>query len=301
MHGENGADCIVKVPLGTQVYDRESDVLLGDIVTQGQELMVARGGRGGRGNVHWKSSTHQAPTEHTPGKPGVEATLRLELKIMADIGLVGFPNAGKSSLLREISHARPKIGAYPFTTLNPIIGTMPLPDYTSVRVADIPGLIEGAHEGVGLGHEFLRHIERSRYLVYVLDMAGTDGREPWDDLENLRNELRLHDAGLPERPSVLVANKMDMDIAAEKLAEFIERTGETPIEICAELGEGVEVLREKLFTFVLAERKAAAAKVLADQEAEREREIAAAEAVAESMAALGLADQALDVGEGDEV
>ncbi len=267
MHGENGADCIIKVPLGTLVYDRETEVLLGDIVEDGQSLMVARGGTGGKGNVHWKSSTHQAPTEHTDGTPGEELTLQLELKIMADIGLVGFPNAGKSSLLRAMSHARPKIGAYPFTTLNPIMGTMPLPDYTSVRIADIPGLIEGAHKGVGLGHAFLRHIERSRYLVFVLDMAGTDGREPWEDLKNLRNELRLHNGELSDRPFLLAANKMDVGVSAENLAEFIKQTGEKPLEICAELGEGIEPLRHALFDMIRADREAKADQSEVDEDA----------------------------------
>ena len=296
MHGENGADCIIKVPRGTQIYDRESGALLGDIVEHGQELMVARGGKGGKGNVHWKRSTHQAPMEHTDGIPGEELTLQLELKIMADIGLVGFPNAGKSSLLRATSHAKPKIGAYPFTTLNPIIGTMPLPDYTSVRIADIPGLIEGAHEGIGLGHDFLRHIERSRFLVFVIDMAGTDGREPWDDLKNLRNELRLHNPELLDRPFILVANKMDVDESVEKLAEFIEKTGEKPIEICAELEEGIEPLRCALLELIKKARDdeaaEAAAKAAEDAAAAEAAEDAAAAEAEAAKAAEDVASEA---------
>ena len=202
-HGRNGNDLFVQVPCGTQVRDAETDEFLADIVTHGQEFMVARGGKGGRGNCHWKSATHQAPREHTDGDPGEERTVRMELKLVADVGLVGFPNAGKSSILSRISDAHPKVAPYPFTTLNPVIGTMIFDDYSRLTVADIPGLIEGAHHGVGLGHDFLRHIERAGVLVVVLDMAAVDGRTPERDYTNLLKELHLHDPELAARPSMM--------------------------------------------------------------------------------------------------
>jgi GTP-binding protein len=254
MHGRNGIDLVVKIPCGTEVWDTESGELMVDLVEPGESLRIAEGGKGGLGNVHWKSSTHQAPSEHTEGIPGIKVNLRLELKISADIGLVGFPNAGKSSLLTEISDAHPKIGAYPFTTLNPIMGTIIFDDYTRLRMADIPGLVEGAHDGVGLGHAFLRHVERSRFLLYVIDMAGTDGRKPHEDYTCLTEELRLHKAELADRPSLVIANKMDEDEAAENLAEFIKETGIKPLEISAVLGVGIDVLKEELHTLTEGQR-----------------------------------------------
>jgi GTP-binding protein len=246
MHGANGADCILKVPLGTEVWDREAEVMLGDILEHGQEIIVAKGGKGGVGNIHFKSSTNQAPTKCTPGGDGEDVTLKLELKIMADIGLVGLPNAGKSSLLSCISDAHPKVAAYPFTTLNPVLGTIIFEDYTRLRIADIPGLIEGAHEGIGLGHDFLRHVERSNFLIYVIDMAGVDARNPEDDYDCLREELHLHDASLSERPSIVVANKMDLPEAQENLKDFRKKTGLDPIQVSAESGEGLDELRARL-------------------------------------------------------
>jgi GTPase len=243
LHGRNGKDLYVPVPPGTEVWDPETGVLLGDIVEHEQELLVARGGRGGRGNVHWKSSTHQAPTEHTGGGKTEQITLRLKLKLVADMGLVGFPNAGKSSVLTGISDAHPKIGAYPFTTLNPIIGTLIFEDYSRLTVADIPGLIEGAHEGIGLGHAFLRHIERAACLVYIIDMAGMDGRSPHEDYLSLRRELEMHREDLATRPALVVANKMDVPDAEEQLAEFKAETGTDPIRISATTGEGLAALK----------------------------------------------------------
>lgn len=246
-HGRNGKDCIVAIPCGTEVRERETGALLGDIVAHGDELVVAHGGRGGLGNMHWKSSTHQAPTEHTDGTPGDEVELQLELKIVADVGLVGFPNAGKSSLLSKLSDAHPKVAAYPFTTLNPVIGTVIFPDYSRLRVADIPGLLEGASEGVGLGHAFLRHIERASYLVFVVDMAGVDQRDPYDDYANLRRELQLHKEELIGRSSIVVANKMDLPEAAENLAGFSEKAQCRPVEVSAERGTGIEELKEAIW------------------------------------------------------
>jgi len=247
MYGRNGKDLRVKVPCGTTVYDNETGALLADIVSHGQEEIIARGGKGGLGNVHWKTATHQAPTEFSPGEPGEEFHLRLELKLLADVGLVGFPNAGKSSLLTRISDAHPKIASYPFTTINPIVGTVCYPDFSQLRVADVPGLIEGAHEGIGLGHEFLRHLERSRLLLFVIDMAGVDGREPWTDYKALRNELALHSAKLAKHPAVVVANKMDLPEASVNLKSFCRRIRVPIIKVSTLDGTGIEDVKKRLW------------------------------------------------------
>jgi GTPase len=245
-HGRNGRDLTVLVPCGTVVLDPETGEEIGEVLEHGQQLIVARGGKGGLGNTHWKSSTHQTPLEHTNGVPGDERTYRLELKLIANVGLVGLPNAGKSSLISRLSDAHPKIAAYPFTTLNPIIGTIMYEDYLRVTVADIPGLIRGAHEGAGLGHGFLRHIERSAILVYVIDMAGTDGRLPHDDYRTLREELKLHRASMLDRPSIVVANKMDVPEAAENLKVFKRKTRTKPLLLSAMTGDGVPKLRQAI-------------------------------------------------------
>lgn len=246
MHGKNGADCVVPVPLGTLVRERDSEVILGDLTEPGQELIVARGGKGGLGNVHFKSSTHQAPEETIPAEEGQILTLDLELKILADAGLVGFPNAGKSSLLTAISDAHPKVAAYPFTTINPVPGTILFEDYTRVKVIDIPGIIHGAHQGVGLGDTFLRHIERARCIIIVIDMAGTDGREPAADYRDLLDELGQYNPELLERPRLVVANKMDLPEALENLPAFKKETGISPIRVSALLDEGFGPLKKKL-------------------------------------------------------
>ena len=247
-HGRNSADCIVKVAPGTVVSDAETGDFLGELVHPGEELVVAKGGRGGIGNIHFKSSVNQAPREFTEGTKGEEKVLWLELKLMADVGLVGYPNAGKSTLLTQLTHAHPKVAPYPFTTINPIVGTLEYPNFSRLKIADIPGLIDGAHEGVGLGHQFLRHIERSKFILFVIDMAGTDQRNPADDFLHLREELTLHLAELAETPYLVLANKMDEPDAAGHLKEFRERTGETPYEISAELGEGLEPVKEYLYS-----------------------------------------------------
>ena len=247
-HGRNSDDCIVKVAPGTVVTDAETDEFLGELTIDGEELLVAKGGRGGIGNIHYKSSTNQAPREYTEGKLGEEKVLWLELKLMADVGLVGFPNAGKSTLLTAFTHAHPKIAPYPFTTLNPIIGTLEYANFNRLRMADIPGLIDGAHEGVGLGHYFLRHIERSKFLLFVIDMAGTDQRNPADDFLHLRKELQLHREELVETPYLVLANKMDAPESAEHLAKFIKQTGEKVYEISAKEGTGLEPVKEALYT-----------------------------------------------------
>jgi len=246
-HGRNSDDCIVKVASGTVVSDAETNEFLGELLQPGEELVVAKGGRGGIGNVHFKSSTNQTPRQFTEGTRGEEKVLWLELKLMADVGLVGYPNAGKSTLLSRLTHAHPKIAPYPFTTINPIIGTMEYPNFSRLRIADIPGLIEGAHEGVGLGHQFLRHIERSKFILFILDMAGTDDRNPTDDFLHLREELRLHLEELSCTPYLVVANKMDSPRADEFLKEFKDRTQELVYPISAELGEGLEPIKEFLY------------------------------------------------------
>lgn len=244
-YGRNGIDLFVAVPCGTEVYNAENGQFIADIVEDGDEVRVAAGGAGGLGNVHFRTSTHQAPAEHTPGANGDEFKLTLELKTIADAGLLGFPNAGKSSLLRCISDAHPKVASYPFTTLNPVVGTVKYDDFSQLRVADVPGIIEGAAEGVGLGLRFLKHIARSTVLVYVIDMAGTDNREPWDDYVTLRSEVEQHDASLLNRPFIVLANKMDVGQSHENLPRFIQETGVTPIPLSTLEAEDAGVLRFK--------------------------------------------------------
>ncbi len=230
-YGRRGKDLVVDVPCGTLVTDSDTGLMVADIVSPGQRVVVAKGGVGGFGNVHFKSSVNQAPTEHTPGGPAEERRLHLELKTIADAGLLGFPNAGKSSLLTALSSATPKIASYPFTTLNPIVGTIEYEDFAQVRMADVPGIIEGASRGVGLGIAFLKHLERARVLVYVIDMAGTDNRKPWDDFRILSDEIAAFNTELPERPALVVANKMDQAAARRNLKRFVKETGVTPIAL----------------------------------------------------------------------
>jgi len=250
-HGRNGKDLVLKVPCGTVARDEATGEILGDLVTPGEQLIVARGGKGGLGNCHWKTSVHQAPTEHTKGEAGEQRRLRLDVKIVADIGLIGFPNAGKSTLLTAISHAHPRIAAYPFTTLQPVIGTIQYDTFTRLKLVDIPGLIQGAHAGAGLGHTFLRHVERTRGLVYVIDMAGSDVRHPADDYATLRDELGRYNPELLQRPALVVANKMDLDPALANLPEFIARTGLKPLLVSGLTRNGTEELKSALHKLVL--------------------------------------------------
>ena len=246
-HGRNGEDLYVRVPCGTEIKLWDTKDWIGEVVTDGEELQVASGGEGGLGNCHFTSSTHQAPTKQTDGKKGEEFALQLEMKMVADVGLVGYPNAGKSTILRAISEAHPKTASYPFTTLHPMLGTLQYEDFTSIKVADIPGLIDGAHEGIGLGHDFLRHIERTRFLVFVIDMGGVDGRDPTEDFQNLRKEVTLYQEEIGKRPYMVAANKMDVPGSTENLKSFCEATKEQPLEMCAEIGEGAEELRTALY------------------------------------------------------
>ncbi|MDT2740577.1 MULTISPECIES: GTPase ObgE [Enterococcus] len=223
MHGRGAEDTYVKVPPGTTVRDAETGALLGDLVTEGQTLVVARGGRGGRGNTRFASPRNPAPELAENGEPGQERKIELELKVLADVGLVGFPSVGKSTLLSVISSARPKIGAYHFTTLVPNLGMVTTTDGRSFAVADLPGLIEGASQGVGLGTQFLRHIERTRVILHVIDMSGMEGRDPYEDYLAINKELESHNLRLLERPQIIVANKMDMPESEENLKAFKEK------------------------------------------------------------------------------
>jgi GTPase len=256
MHGRSAPSKIVKVPVGTIVYpaaeieNRKSKIEnepVVDLTADEQEFVLCCGGAGGKGNVHFKSSRNRAPRQYTEGEEGEQGHFLLELRTIADAGLVGYPNAGKSTLLREISAARPKVAAYPFTTLHPIIGVVEFPEYGRATIADIPGLIEGAHRGLGLGHEFLRHITRCRILLFVVDVAGREGRNPIEDLQQLRKEIDLYDPLLSQRPWFVIANKMDLPGADENLAALrtkFPKIGIVPIS--AAKGEGIGELKIKL-------------------------------------------------------
>lgn len=225
--------------------------LIADLDHPGQEFVLCKGGEGGKGNVHFKSSTNRVPREATPGGAGDEGDFVFELRTIADAGLVGYPNAGKSTLLGRISSAHPKVAAYPFTTLHPIIGVVEFPGYERATVADIPGLIEGAHLNVGLGHEFLRHIVRCKLLLFVVDMAGSEARSPIADLAALREELKLYDARLADKPWVVVANKMDQPEAAANLKAFKRRFRKRElIPVSGVTGEGIEELKARLHELI---------------------------------------------------
>src|SRR6266513_2338826 len=265
MTGRAGADKIVKVPAGTIVYAAEggerstlnaqrstsnseqSAIPVVDLTRDGEEFVLCGGGAGGKGNVHFKSSRNRAPRQYTEGAEGEEGYFLLELRTIADAGLVGYPNAGKSTLLRKLSAARPKVAAYPFTTLHPIVGVVEFPEYGRATIADIPGLIEGAHRGLGLGHEFLRHIMRCRILLFVVDAAGSEGRNPVEDLQNLRREIDLYDPTLSQRPWSVIANKMDLPNADENLKVLRKRFPKIDtVAISAATGQGIDELKKKL-------------------------------------------------------
>lgn len=248
MHGRNGKDTVLKVPCGTEIRDEETNTRLGDLVTDGTQLTIAQGGQGGQGNSHWKRGSDRSPGECTQGEPGEHKTIRLDLKTVADAGLIGLPNAGKSTLLSVISNAHPKIAPYPFTTLHPVIGTVKYKTFTDLTVVDIPGLIKGAYQGAGLGHKFLRHVERAQLLVFVIDMAGADGRNPAEDYFVLLNELSLHNHDLVKRPFLVVANKMDLPEAQEQLPEFEQKTGQTPLLVSSTARQGIDELKQALYS-----------------------------------------------------
>ena len=247
MFGKAAEDVIVEVPLGTMVYDDKTNELLADLTQNGQEVMVAKGGHGGRGNSHFATSAVRAPTYAEKGEPGEEKNIRLELKVLADVGLLGFPSVGKSSLLRKVSGAKPEVAAYHFTTLNPILGVVSLDYDRSFVMADIPGLIEGASQGTGLGDEFLRHVERTKVLIHVLDAAGSEGRDPLNDFHVINNELELYSPLLAKKKQIVAANKTDLIEDPKKLDELrkaIEGEGYQFFPICTLTGEGLKPLLE---------------------------------------------------------
>ncbi|UOE95521.1 GTPase ObgE [Alkalihalobacillus sp. LMS39] len=229
-HGKNADPMIVRVPPGTTVIDEETKGTIADLTVHGQQAVIAKGGRGGRGNSRFATATNPAPEIAENGEPGIEREVVLELKVLADVGLVGFPSVGKSTLLSVVTSAKPKIADYHFTTITPNLGVVETDDGRSFVMADLPGLIEGAHQGVGLGHQFLRHIERTRVIVHVIDMSALEGRDPYDDFVKINDELKQYNLRLLERPQIIVANKMDMPEAEEHLKQFKEKlTEDLPI------------------------------------------------------------------------
>ncbi|MCG5209268.1 GTPase ObgE [Staphylococcus aureus] len=226
MHGKNAEDLVLKVPPGTIIKNVETDEVLADLVEDGQRAVVAKGGRGGRGNSRFATPRNPAPDFSEKGETGEELDVSLELKLLADVGLVGFPSVGKSTLLSIVSKAKPKIGAYHFTTIKPNLGVVSTPDQRSFVMADLPGLIEGASDGVGLGHQFLRHVERTKVIVHMIDMSGSEGREPIEDYKVINQELAAYEQRLEDRPQIVVANKMDLPESQDNLILFKEEIGE---------------------------------------------------------------------------
>jgi GTP-binding protein len=266
-HGADGKDLVIRVPVGTVVYDAETGELIADLVKAGQRVIVARGGRGGRGNAAFATPTRQTPVFAELGEPGEERTLRLELKLLADVGIIGYPNVGKSTLISRISAARPKIADYPFTTLVPNLGTVRVDNFSFV-VADLPGLIEGAHRGVGLGHQFLRHAERTSLLLHMVDIAAVEGRDPICDFETINEELRLYSPELAKKPQIVVANKMDLPNAYENLRRCLpywRQRGYEVFAISALTGEGIEPLVYRMAELVKAMQPTASSPEASDE------------------------------------
>jgi GTPase len=273
--GFTADDLDISVPVGTQIFEKQEDgalTLIADLTDEGQRVRVAEGGRGGRGNARFVSSTNRAPRRTEPGLEGEQKLLRLQLKLIADVGLIGFPNAGKSTLIARISAARPKIASYPFTTLIPNLGVVSLSDDRSFVVADVPGLIEGAHKGVGLGHQFLRHIERTKVLVHLVDVSSASGRDPVQDFDTINEELRLFDPNVAAKPQIVVANKIDALDEPDRLSALEKRVKKAKLpflRISGVSGEGVDGLLEILWREIVAERgrdAAAVALVETDEE-----------------------------------
>jgi len=246
-HGANGHDLVIRVPPGTLIYDTDLDLLLQDLETPGMRVRVCRGGRGGRGNKAFATPTNQTPRYAERGKPGQQRNIRLELKLIADVGLVGMPNAGKSTLISRCSAARPKIADYPFTTTEPVLGIVELSDFRRFVMADIPGLIEGAHTGAGLGHEFLRHIERTTILAHVIDIMPPDGSDPLENYHTIRRELEKYSKILLEKYELIVANKIDLDPDGTALEKLAQRLKKKVHPISAVTGRGIRELTELLW------------------------------------------------------
>jgi GTP-binding protein len=255
-HGAKGDHLVLKLPIGSIVVDRETGEAVAEVTEHGENVLLLEGGEGGKGNEQFKSSTNQAPRQFTLGKPGGEGEYRLIIKTIADVGLIGFPNAGKSTLLNMVTNAHPKTGAYPFTTVFPTVGVLEYPEqYERITLADIPGLIEGASENRGLGHRFLKHVERCKVLLIMLDMQGTDGRDPLADYRVLQNELKLYLPGLVRKPVLICANKMDEPDAAKNLTAFKKKVKDTVYPISCVSDEGFGGLQEALLREVLAVRQ----------------------------------------------
>ena len=243
MHGADADDLVIRVPVGTCVYDEDTGNIIADLTKDGQRAVIAKGGRGGRGNARFASSRNPAPKICENGEPGEKFNLRVELKLLADVGLVGFPSVGKSTLLSVVSKARPQIADYHFTTIVPNLGVVQVKDGRSFVMADLPGLIEGASQGKGLGHQFLRHIERCRVIVHIIDMSGSEGRDPYEDYVTINKELGEYEYRLLERPQIIVANKMDGDEAEENLKKFQEKLGDQKVfPIIAPIHEGIDAV-----------------------------------------------------------
>lgn len=252
-YGRNAEDLVITVPLGTIVKNEETGQVMADLSRDGQRAIVAKGGRGGRGNWHFRTSANRTPTFAERGEPGEERWLRLELKVLADVGLLGYPSVGKSSILRKVSAAQPEVAAYHFTTLNPILGVVNLPDHRSFVMADIPGLIDGASEGVGLGHDFLRHIERTKILIHVIDVSGIEGRDPIEDYEKINAELAKYSEKLSRKQQIVAANKIDLlgdSDNLERLMDYMAAHGVEVYPICAMTGEGMDKLLERVWTML---------------------------------------------------
>ena len=248
-HGAGGEDLVIQLPLGTLVKDAETGDLLADMNEPGKRLILLKGGRGGQGNARFATSTNKAPKFAQPGEPGEERVIRLELKLMADVGLLGFPSVGKSSLITKVSAARPKIADYPFTTMKPHLGVVEYKNFRTFVMADIPGIIEGAHEGAGLGHRFLRHVERSRILLHLLDPCRTHDSDPLKDYETLNRELALFDPELAEKPQIIVINKLDLpDVQAllPEIVPYFEKLGLKVFPVSAVTGEGIPALLDEI-------------------------------------------------------
>jgi GTP-binding protein len=246
-HGANGEDLIITVPPGTLIYDCDLDLMLKDLSKVAMKVRICRGGRGGKGNKAFATSTNQTPRHAEPGKKGQERNIRLELKLIADVGLVGMPNAGKSTLISRCSAARPKIADYPFTTLEPVLGIVELSDFRRFVMADIPGLIEGAHQGAGLGYEFLKHIERTRIIVHILDIMPTIGSDPLENYYAIRHELEQYSEALAQKEEVVVANKIDLDPDAKIVEDLRKKLNKTIYPISAVTGSGIKELSELLW------------------------------------------------------